>query len=163
MKTSQSKSSGAVEVRRAKAADVSAIVQLLWDDEQGRRREAVSQDQADTYLSAFEQIERDPNSQVFIATLDGAVIGCLQLTVIPGLSYRGARRALVEDVRVVHFCRNRGIGHHLLAYAEAQATEVGCDLIELFVHGSRDDAHRFYESAGYTGAHRGFRKKLDLV
>jgi GNAT superfamily N-acetyltransferase len=163
MKNSQSKSSGAIAVRPAKAADVSAIVHLLWDDEQGRQRETISQDQISTYLSAFEQIERDPNSQVLLATLEDAVIGSLQLTVIPGLSYRGIKRALVEDVRVSQSCRGQGIGSLLLAHAEAIATELGCGLIELFVHGSRDDAHRFYESAGYTGAHRGFRKNLGSV
>jgi GNAT superfamily N-acetyltransferase len=160
MKTSQSKPPGAVAVRHATAEDVPEIVQLLWDDEQGRQRESTSLEQASNYLSAFEQIECDPNSQLFVATLDEAVVGCLQLTVIPGLSYRGIRRALVEDVRVAQSYRGRGLGGHLLSYAEAQATDLGCGLVELFVHSNRNDAHRFYERARYTGAHRGFRKKL---
>jgi GNAT superfamily N-acetyltransferase len=158
MKTSQSKPS--VVVRHAKAEDVPAIIRLLWDDEQGRQRESTSLEQASKYLSAFEQIDCDPNSQLFVATLDGAVVGCLQLTVIPGLSYQGIRRALVEDVRVAQSYRGRGLGGHLLSYAEAQATDLGCGLIELFVHSNRNDAHRFYERARYTGAHRGFRKNL---
>jgi GNAT superfamily N-acetyltransferase len=67
---------------------------------------------------------------------------------------------MVEDVRVERSYRGRGIGGLLLSHAEAQATELGCKLVELFVHGDRDDTHRFYERAGYTGAHRGFRKAL---
>ncbi|SDX91707.1 Ribosomal protein S18 acetylase RimI [Ruegeria halocynthiae] len=160
MKTSQPKPSGAIALRHAQTADVPAIVHMLWDDEQGRQRETISQDQANTYLSAFEQIERDPNSQVLVATLEDTVIGSLQLTVIPGLSYQGVKRALVEDLRVAQSNRGQGVGRQLLAYAEAMATDLGCDLLELFVHGSRDGAHRFYERAGYTGAHRGFRKNL---
>jgi GNAT superfamily N-acetyltransferase len=148
-------------VRPANAADVATIVHMLWDDEQGRKRESVSQDQASTYLSALELIECDPNSQVFVAAIDDAVVGCLQLTVIPGLSYRGVKRALVEDVRVVKSHRGHGIGNQMLAFAEAKATELGCGLIELFVHDGRSDAHRFYENAGYSGAHRGFRKNLN--
>lgn len=160
MKTSQSKPSCAVAVRHAKADDVTAIVHMLWDDGQGRQRESAAPEQASTYISAFEQIERDPNSQLFVATLDEAVVGCLQLTVIPGLSYQGVGRALVEDVRVAECCRGQGIGGHLLAHAETQAMDLGCGLIELFVHNGRKDAHRFYDSAGYAGAHRGFRKHL---
>jgi GNAT superfamily N-acetyltransferase len=149
-----------VEIRPASAGDVPDIARLLWDDEYGRDRESTaSQDEA-SYLSAFHQIESDPNSEVFVATLDGAVVGCLQLTIIPGLSYRGIYRALVEDVRVDRRCRSRGVGSLLLSTAEARATERGCRMIELFVHADRNDAHRFYESAGYVGAHRGFRKKL---
>ena len=146
--------------RRANAADVATIIHMLWDDEQGRQRESVLQDQASTYLSAFELIERDPNSQILVAAIDDTVVGCLQLTVIPGLSYQGVKRALVEDVRVVKSHRGHGIGNQMLTFAEAKAMELGCGLIELFVHDGRSDAHRFYESAGYTGAHRGFRKNL---
>lgn len=161
MKTSRPKPSDSVVVRRANAADVAIIVQMLWDDDEGRQRESISKNQASTYLSAFEQIERDPNSQVLVATINNTVVGCLQLTVIPGLSYRGVNRALVEDVRVLKSHRGRGIGNQMLAFAEAKATELGCGLIELFVHDGRSDAHRFYENAGYIGAHRGFRKHLE--
>ena len=160
MEISQSKLSGVVATRRANAADIATMVHMLWDDEQGRQRESISQDQASIYRSAFDQIERDPNSQVLVATIDDTVIGCLQLTIIPGLSYQGIKRALVEDVRVAKSHRGQGIGHQMLAFAEAQATDLGCGLIELFVHEGRGAAHRFYESAGYIGAHRGFRKKL---
>lgn len=155
-----SRSSNAVAVRQAKAADVARIVHMLWDDEQGRRRESTLPENAGTYLSAFEQIERDPNSHVFVATLDDVVVGCLQLTILPGLSYRGTTRALIEDVRVAKSSRGQGIGSHLLSFAEARAADLGCSMIELFVHDSRSDAHRFYETAGYSGVHRGFRKKL---
>lgn len=150
----------AVKIRVAEADDIPKITRLLWDDQQGRQRESLSPEDRATYLSAFEQIEKDPNSQLFVAIQDDAVVGCLQLTVISGLSYRGVRRALVEDVRVERSYRSRGIGGLLLAHAEAQASELGCKLMELFVHGKREDAHRFYERAGFSGAHRGFRKNL---
>lgn len=149
-----------IVLRNATGDDVAAIVEMLWDDEQGRQRESISRDDSGTYLSAFEQIDHDPNSKVIVAAHNDVVIGCMQLTIIPGLSYRGIRRALVEDVRVARPCRNHGIGGLLLAHAEAMAAETGCQMIELFVHAGRTDAHRFYEKAGYIGAHRGFRKIL---
>jgi len=33
-------------------------------------------------------------------------------------------------------------------------------VMKLFVHRNRTDAQRFYERAGYTGHHSGFRKTL---
>ena len=66
----------------------------------------------------------------------------------------------VEDVRVATYCRGRGVGSQLLAHAATQARDLGCNLIELFVHEDRDNAHRFYEQSGYTGVHRGYRKQL---
>jgi GNAT superfamily N-acetyltransferase len=152
-----------LEIRFARASDVPNITRLLWDDEQGRQRESLSAQDAFNYASAFERIERDSNSQLFVATSDDAVIGCLQLTVIPGLSYRGVSRALVEDVRVDRSYRGQGIGERLLSHSEAHAIGLGCGLMELFVHGERNDAHRFYEREGYVGAHRGFRKVLAPV
>lgn len=149
-----------VTIRAATVSDVPDIVRLLWDDEQGRARESVASDEADTYLSAFRRVEDDPNTQLFVALCDDVLVGCVQLTLIPGLSYRGIRRALVEDVRVSGTCRGRGIGGLILAHVEAVARKHGCELIELFVHGERDQAHRFYDKAGYAGAHRGFRKTL---
>lgn len=151
-----------VTIRPAEAADVPAIVRLLWDDEQGQARESVAEADADAYRAAFSRIEQDQNTELLVAQEadGGSVVGCLQLTVIPGLSYRGVMRALVEDVRVARHRRGGGIGALLLRHAEARAAERGCGLIELFVHAGRHDAHRFYERAGYGGAHRGFRKRL---
>lgn len=149
-----------VAIRLAVESDVRGIVQLLWDDAQGRLRESTAPDQAQVYVSAFRQIQQDPNSALFAAVCDDAVVGCLQLTTIPGLSYKGLRRALIEDVRVATGCRGQGIGARMLAHAEAEARRRGCGLIELFAHSDRSDAHRFYARAGYAGTHRGFRKPL---
>tara|TARA_R110002110_G_scaffold408536_1_gene630185 strand:- start:153 stop:620 length:468 start_codon:yes stop_codon:yes gene_type:complete len=149
-----------VEVRNARASDVPEMIRLLWDDEQGRQRESLSPEDITAYQTAFREVENDPSSQLFVAIHGRTVIGCLQLTVIPGLSYRGARRSLVEDVRVAQSFRGRGIGGLLLTHAETEAIALGCKLTELFVHSDRDDAHRFYAQAGYAGVHRGFRKAL---
>lgn len=150
----------AIEIRTATVDDVPEVIRLLWDDDHGRNRESIASDDVAAYQSAFREIESDTNSQVIVACQQGVVVGCLQITIIPGLSYRGVHRALIEDVRVDRSCRSRGIGKRLLDHAEAKAIERDCELLELFVHSDRDDAHRFYERAGYLGAHRGFRKIL---
>ncbi|MBB6377759.1 hypothetical protein BKA01_005019 [Pseudonocardia eucalypti] len=44
-----------------------------------------------------------------VAARDGAVVGTPQLSVLPGLSRRGALRAQVEGVRVASSARGEGL------------------------------------------------------
>jgi ribosomal protein S18 acetylase RimI-like enzyme len=85
----------------------------------------------------------------------GAVIGCLQLCILPGLSSQGAWRGLIEDVRVDSRLRGRGIGEQLVQWAVAEARSRGCKLVELLTNNSRVDAQRFYERLGFARSHVG--------
>ena len=58
--------------------------------------------------------------------------------------------ALVEELYVAPQARGRGIGSALLAAVESITRERGGQLIEIAVDGADRDAHRFYESHGYT-------------
>jgi ribosomal protein S18 acetylase RimI-like enzyme len=86
---------------------------------------------------------------------EGAVVGCLQLCILPGLSSQGASRGLIEDVRVATHCRSRGIGEQLVQWAVAEARSKGCKLVELLTHHTRVDAQRFYERLGFGRSHVG--------
>ena len=69
---------------------------------------------------------RDPNIQLVVAEDgEGAVVGCLQLCILPGLSSQGASRGLIEDVRVASHRRSRGIGEQLVQWAVAEARAQG--------------------------------------
>ena len=85
----------------------------------------------------------------------GAVIGCLQLCILPGLSSQGASRGLIEDVRVASHCRGQGIGEQLVQWALVVARSRGCKLVELLTHHTRADAQRFYERLGFARSHVG--------
>ena len=64
-------------------------------------RERIEDPLPPSYFTAFETVERDPNIQLVVAEEgEGAVVGCLQLCILPGLSSQGASRGLIEDVRV---------------------------------------------------------------
>jgi ribosomal protein S18 acetylase RimI-like enzyme len=106
-------------------------------------------------LRAFEAVEKDPNIQLVVAEEGGAVIGCLQLCILPGLSSQGASRALIEDVRVASHRRSRGIGEQLVQWAIAQARARQCRLVELLTHNTRVDAQRFYKRLGFASSHVG--------
>ena len=74
----------------------------------------------------------------------------MQLTFIPGLSRRGALRALIEAVRVAASHRGRGLGAEMMRWAVDEARERGCAVVQLTTDKSRDDAHRFYERLGFV-------------
>ena len=91
---------------------------------------------------------------------DGEVVAMLQLTLIPGLSRGGMRRALVEAVRVRSDLRSRGIGEALMQQVEGRAKAAGCGLIQLTTDKKRPAAHRFYGRLGYVASHLGMKKNL---
>jgi ribosomal protein S18 acetylase RimI-like enzyme len=145
-----------VTIRRARRDDVGVIVAMLADDPLGGGRERIKDPLPSSYFRAFEALERDPDIQLVVAQDgEGAVIGCLQLCILPGLSSQGASRALIEDVRVAAHCRSRGIGEQLVQWAVAEARTKGCKLVELLTHHSRVNAQRFYERLGFQPSHVG--------
>jgi len=145
----------AVIIRRARRDDVRIIVAMLADDPLGSGRERIEDPLPPSYFRAFEAVENDPNIQLVVAEQDGAVVGCLQLCILPGLSSQGASRALIEDVRVATHCRSRGIGEQLVQWAVAQARSRECRLVELLTHNTRVDAQRFYKRFGFQPSHVG--------
>jgi ribosomal protein S18 acetylase RimI-like enzyme len=144
-----------VTIRPARRDDVGAIVAMLADDPLGSGRERIEDPLPPFYLRAFEAVEKDPNIQLVVAEEGGAVIGCLQLCILPGLSSQGASRALIEDVRVASHRRSRGIGEQLVQWAIAQARARQCRLVELLTHNTRVDAQRFYKRLGFAPSHVG--------
>lgn len=148
----------AVRPRRATAEDVPAIVALLADDDLGRSRET-PYDLA-PYLRAFADIDADPAHLLAVAEAGHDVVGTLQLSVIPGLSRRGALRAQVEAIRVARGARGSGVGAAMVGWAIEEARRRGCVLVQLTTDKRRTDAHRFYARLGFVASHEGL--KLDL-
>ncbi|MEU0964364.1 GNAT family N-acetyltransferase [Streptomyces sp. NPDC005917] len=149
---------GDLEIRAAVADDIPAIVGMLADDPLGARRE--SPDDLAPYLSALERLSTDPNQQLVVAVREGRVVGTLQLTVIPGLSRRGATRSIVEAVRIHADERGGGLGTRFIEWAIEESRRQGCQLVQLTSDKSRADAHRFYERLGFTASHVGFKLEI---
>jgi ribosomal protein S18 acetylase RimI-like enzyme len=145
-----------VAIRRTRREDVGTIVAMLADDPLGGPRERIEDPLPQSYFTAFERLTRDPNIVLVVAEDgEGAVVGCLQLCILPGLSSQGASRGLIEDVRVASRCRSRGIGEQLVQWAVEEARAKGCKLVELLTHQTRVDAQRFYERLGFARSHVG--------
>ena len=145
-----------VTIRRTRREDVGVIVAMLADDPLGGPRERIEDPLPQAYFTAFETVDREPNILLVVAEDgEGAVVGCLQLCILPDLSSRGASRGLIEDVRVARHCRSRGIGEQLVQWAVVEARARGCKVVELLTHHTRVDAQRFYERLGFARSHVG--------
>ena len=143
--------------RRAVASDIEAIVALLADDVLGAAREKPGDP---AYAAAFAAVEADPNQLLAVVERDGRVVGCLQLTFMPGLSHRGAWRGQIESVRIAASERGGGLGRRVFGWAIAECRARGCRMVQLTTDKSRTDARRFYESLGFVASHEGMKLAL---
>ncbi len=143
-----------MEIRRAGAGDVPAIVAMLADDPLGARRERPGDP---AYAEAFAEVDADPRQLLVVAVEGDEVVGTLQLTFIPGLSRLGATRALIEAVRVRSDRRGGGLGERLVRWAVDTARDRGAAMVQLTTDASRADARRFYERLGFQASHVGMK------
>ncbi|MEK4436121.1 MULTISPECIES: GNAT family N-acetyltransferase [Paenibacillus] len=134
-----------------------AIVRLLADDEFGVTRERYEIPLPKEYIEAFAKIEQQIGNSIIVAMDKDEVVGCLQLTIIPGISRLGTTRGQIEGVRVGKGYRGRGIGESLFRYAISEAKSMGCEMIQLTTDKKRKDAHRFYERLGFVDSHDGMK------
>ena len=106
-----------ITVRHATRADIPAIVHLLEDDPLGQQRERDQVPPLDAYYDAFARIDGDPRNELIVVEAHGEVVGTLQLTLLPYLTYQGGMRAQIEAVRVDRRYRSQRLGHYLFVWA----------------------------------------------
>lgn len=148
----------AVHIRRARYTDLDAILEMIQQDSFAYQREDPGR--REDYIRALGEIAASADNELIVAELDGEVIGTLQLTFIPGLSYGGGWRAQVEAVRVRADARNRRIGTAMMQWVIARAKERGCRLVQLTTNAARKDAQRFYQRLGFAPSHVGMKLML---
>lgn len=153
--------SAAAVLRRAGAADVRAIVELIAADQLGATRDGVktAEDLAG-YQRAFAAIDGDPAHLLVVAESGGRIVGTMQLSFLPGLARHGALRAQIEAVRVDAALRGQGLGAAMFGWAIEEARRRGCALVQLTTDKSRAGAHRFYERLGFAATHEGMKLAL---
>ncbi len=86
-----------------------------------RQRERAVDPLPQKYFDAFDAIQTHTGNHLLVAELDGKVVGCLQLTYIPGLSRLGLMRAQIESVRIDSSMRGRKLGELMIQDAVARA------------------------------------------
>ncbi|KKX31600.1 GNAT family N-acetyltransferase [Rhizobium sp. LC145] len=147
--------------RKARRDDLTAIISLLAEDKLGQSREVVSEPVDTRYQEAFAAIEADANQLLAVAVgRNDVVVGCLQLSFVPGLSRTGMWRGQIESVRIASDERGSGLGSAFIEWAVERAAERGCGLVQLTSDKARLDAIRFYEKLGFVASHEGLKRNL---
>ncbi|MGW0901722.1 N-acetyltransferase family protein [Streptomyces goshikiensis] len=147
-----------LSIRPATEDDLPAIVAMLADDPLGATRE--SPDDLTPYAAALKRLVEDPHQHVVVAVRGDRVVGTLQLTIVLGLSRKGATRSIIEGVRVHADERGSGLGTRFVEWAVDQSRRENCQLVQLTSDVTRTDAHRFYERLGFTASHVGLKLQL---
>jgi GNAT superfamily N-acetyltransferase len=143
-----------IEFRSARRDDLDTIVALLGRDSMLPNQPAEA---TPAQIEAFDQISKNSDNEIIVATIAGQIVATLQLTFIPGLGYDGAWRAQIEGVRVRSDLRNQRIGARLIEYVVDHARERHCRMIQLTSNTARVDARRFYERLGFKASHIGMK------
>jgi GNAT superfamily N-acetyltransferase len=105
----------------------------------------------------FDRFAEYPDYVLYVAELDGKIVGTFALLIMDNLAHLGACSGLVEDVVVDESRRSQGIGRDMMSYAVSVCRSKGCYKMALSSNLKRDRAHAFYDSLGFERHGYSFR------
>jgi GNAT superfamily N-acetyltransferase len=144
-----------MQVRLAAPTDVELLLPLV---EQYWRFEAIEGfDAARMRKLLIRVLEDEHLGRAWVATVYGEPAGYLLAVYVFSLEFEGLT-AEIDEFFVVPAHRGLGLGHQMLAIAEAQFRIEGCTNVSLQLGRSNDAARRFYRGNGFED-----RAGFDLV
>jgi GNAT superfamily N-acetyltransferase len=142
-------------IRQATRDDAPKIVALYAAS--GVEGASFSDDEARAHFDVF---ARYPNYRVFVAEIDGEVVGAYELLIMDNLAKRGRPSGVVEDVAVSPARQGQGIGRALMEHARDECRRAACYKFVLSSAIGREGAHAFYDALGF--ARHGFSFLTEL-
>ena len=134
-----------MEYTLAKREDLLKIIKLY--DQLVSSNEKISMDKIN---KVWDSIEKN-NIKYFLAKENNEVIGTCYIAIIPNLTRTGQSIGYVENVIIDEKHRKKGIGRKLMEMAINYAKEENCYKVVLQSRMDRKEAHKFYESIGFSG------------
>ncbi|MEM9556202.1 MAG: GNAT family N-acetyltransferase [Acidobacteriota bacterium] len=146
-----------IEIVRAQPADVRALIGL---NEAVQRLHAaheptrfVSDPDPEEVASYFTQLFESPDRFIDIASVEGEPAGYIvyELRSMAEVVFKHPMQLLyIHQIATARRFRRCGVGRALLAAVEDFARARGIDRIELDSYAFNREAHRFFESAGFS-------------
>lgn len=102
----------------------------------------------------FNKIKTNPNHFVYVAILDGRVVGSTSMIIEPKFIHDGQSVSHIEDVVVAKEHQGKGIGEMLIRYLLDFAKENNCYKTIL---DCSDEVKPFYEKIGFKKHSNGMR------
>lgn len=93
-------------------------------------------------------LDEDPSDRIFVADLDGRVVGFVSTGAPQGDAEPGSGE--LHAIYLVREVVGTGVGRLLLARAQQALRDAGYERAFLWVLASNERARRFYENAGWT-------------
>ena len=131
-------------IRAAKQNDATDVARLCLQLGYNTSKEDCS--------SRQEMLSRDENSAVFVADVDGRVVGWIQLSV--RLSIESGEFVEIVGLVVDEGYRGRGVGRALVSQGEDWARARGQRTFRVRTNVVREDAPLFYRSMGFKETKR---------
>ena len=147
--------SGDHVARRAQAHDADEVDRLY--------AQLVANPAVDVLPQRLAELQRSTDAALFVVDDESAggdgLLGTVFVALCPDAMFGRQPFAVVENLVVDARARGHGIGALLLAEVERFCLAADCSKIMLLSAAEREDAHAFFESAGYEGDRkRGFVK-----
>lgn len=116
-----------------------------------KQASSLSQEKA---REVFNKIKTNPNHFVYVAILDGRVVGSTSMIIEPKFIHDGQSVSHIEDVVVAKEHQGKGIGEMLIRYLLDFAKENNCYKTIL---DCSDEVKPFYEKIGFKKHSNGMR------
>ncbi len=146
--------------RKATINDLSAVVNLLLEDEFGQTRESNNLELDQNYIDAFHKIDADQAQYLMVVENGEEIVATCHLTIMPSLTFKGSLRMQIEAVRVAEKYRGNKIGEWMMNAAIIYAKSKGATILQLATNKKRVRAKSFYEKVGFEATHEGMKLYL---
>lgn len=133
-----------IQIRKATEADLPDVLRL--QHQLGPGEPPMPEQEA---LTIFAAMTCYPDNAVYVAELEGAIVGTFTLLVMDKLGHSGKPAGIVEDVVVDEAWRGGGIGAEMMRFAMDHCRKRGCYKLALSSNAARTGAHAFYERLGF--------------
>lgn len=145
-------------IEKLKMEDIEALLKLY---EELVPFEMLLKNSLETSVEIYKEILKDKKYLILTAKEEGKVIGSVLGICCKSIATGKKPFLVIEDVIVDEKVRGKGIGKKLIKAIEDFGKENNCVYGILVSSGFRKEAHKFYESLGFTEDVRGFRKMYD--
>ncbi|MCG8351399.1 MAG: GNAT family N-acetyltransferase [Chloroflexales bacterium] len=141
-------------IRKASISDLEAILAIYAELDDGQHLDLHDAERI------FKRMQQYPNYTIYIAELEGEIVGAFELLIMDNLAHMGTPSGVVEDVVIRSRSQGRGIGKAMMRFAIEQCRKAGCYKLVLSSNLKRASAHRFYETLGFQ--QHGYSFVVDL-
>lgn len=134
-----------LKIRQAEETDLDEVLRLYAQPDFDNGHILPIEEARALYRRFFDY----PDYKIYLAEIDGRVIGSFALLVMFNLGHCGAPSAIIEDVVVDPDMQGRGFGRDMMQVAINMAREKKCYKLVLSSNARRTRAHAFYENLGF--------------